>query len=124
MSPSSLTTTEIATQPECWQRAAVLAASEGGKLPHPGERVAVIGCGTSWFMAGAYAALREAAGQGETDAFAASQFPAARSYDRVVAISRSGTTTEVVRAIESTRSPVVALTAVPGGPVDSAAGDT
>jgi len=35
MSPSSLTTTEIATQPECWQRAAVLAASEGGKLPRP-----------------------------------------------------------------------------------------
>ena len=45
-------------------------------LPRPGERVAVIGCGTSWFMAAAYAALREAPARGETDAFAASEFPA------------------------------------------------
>ena len=30
------------------------------RLPRPGERVAVVGCGTSWFMAQAYAALREA----------------------------------------------------------------
>ena len=30
-------------------------------LPRPGESVAVIGCGTSWFMAAAYAGLREAA---------------------------------------------------------------
>jgi fructoselysine-6-P-deglycase FrlB-like protein len=67
-----------------------------GKLPQPGERVAVVGCGTSWFMAIAYAALREAAGQGETDAFAASEFPRGRHYDRLVAITRSGTTTEVL----------------------------
>src|SRR5690349_12985885 len=67
-----------------------------GKLPQPGERVAVVGCGTSWFMAMAYASLREAAGQGETDAFAASEFPRGRHYDRVVAITRSGTTTEVL----------------------------
>lgn len=85
---------EIASQPECWRRAA---AHEGmDKLPQPGERVAVVGCGTSWFMAMAYAALREAAGQGETDAFAASEFPRGRQYDRLVAITRSGTTTEVL----------------------------
>ena len=59
--------TEIASQPECWVRAADLALSPA--LPSPGERVAVTGCGTSWFMAKAYAALREQAGQGETDAF-------------------------------------------------------
>ena len=34
-------------------------------------------------------------GTGPTDAFAASELPAGRRYDRVVAISRSGTTTEV-----------------------------
>ena len=34
-------------------------------------------------------------------AFAASELPAGRSYDRVVAISRSGTTTEVLRALAS-----------------------
>jgi fructoselysine-6-P-deglycase FrlB-like protein len=85
---------EIATQPECWRQAAKLATASG--LPTAGERVAVVGCGTSWFMAKAYAVLRERAGQGETDAFQASDFPHTRRYDRVVAITRSGTTTEVL----------------------------
>jgi fructoselysine-6-P-deglycase FrlB-like protein len=68
-------------------------------------------------MAGAYAALREGSGAGETDAFAASEFPAGRTYDRVLAISRSGTTTEVIRAMQVTSVPVVAITAVSGSPV-------
>jgi fructoselysine-6-P-deglycase FrlB-like protein len=89
---------EIASQPACWhQAAAALGATEG--LPRQGERVAVIGCGTSLFVAQAYAALREAAGHGETDAFQASEFPLLRRYDRVLAISRSGTTTEVLTAL-------------------------
>ena len=96
---------EIARQPQAWAQARDLLDEVGGVLPAPGERVAVIGCGTSWFMAAAYASLREAAGAGETDAFAASQLPVDRSYDRVVAISRSGTTTEVLRAIAGTRLP-------------------
>jgi fructoselysine-6-P-deglycase FrlB-like protein len=111
---------EIASQPESWQRAVDLLPSLESALPAPGERVAVLGCGTSWFMAEAYATLRERAGAGETDAFAASRFPADRKYDRVVAISRSGTTTEVLRAIESTGAPVTALTAVPDSPVADA----
>jgi fructoselysine-6-P-deglycase FrlB-like protein len=112
---------EIHRQPAAWTRAGELLPDVAGRLPQRGERVAVTGCGTSWFMASAYAALREELGEGETDAFAAGQFPAGRRYDRVVAISRSGTTTEVVRTIESVRSPVVALTAVPGSPVHEAA---
>lgn len=115
---------EIRRQPETWAQAIALAPSVAHLLPQPGERIAVIGCGTSWFMAAAYAGLRESNGHGETDCFAASQFPVGRSYDRVVAISRSGTTTEVVRAIEATRSPVLALTAVPDSPVESAADNT
>lgn len=87
---------EIDSQPDLWRRAAAQAAGEAGALPRPGERVAVVGCGTSWFMAMAYASLREAAGQGETDAFAGSEFPIDRPYDRIVAITRSGTTTEVL----------------------------
>ena len=87
---------EIASQPDCWLRAAGLAADLAGVLPAPGERVAVAGCGTSWFIAQSYAALREASGQGETDAFAASEMPAGRRYDRVVALCRSGTTTEIL----------------------------
>jgi fructoselysine-6-P-deglycase FrlB-like protein len=123
MSASSLTAIEIATQPECWRRAAELAPAESAKLPAHGERVAVIGCGTSWFMAQSYAALREQGGHGETDAFAASQFPLDRRYDRVLAITRSGTTTEVLRACEESRGavPVTAITADPTTPVMTAA---
>jgi fructoselysine-6-P-deglycase FrlB-like protein len=115
---------EIRRQPDAWARALGLLPSVSSVLPQRGERVAVIGCGTSWFMALAYAALREQQGDGETDCFAASQFPAERRYDRVVAISRSGTTTEVVRAIEATSAPVVAITAVAGSPVEAAAQHT
>lgn len=112
---------EILRQPQAWTQAAEVAAEAGEVLPTPGERVAVIGCGTSWFMAAAYAALREKAGEGETDAFAASEFPAGRAYDRVVAISRSGTTTEVIRAMQATDAPVVAITAVGESPITEAA---
>ncbi|MDQ8704733.1 sugar isomerase [Streptomyces sp. LHD-70] len=118
----SRTAAEIATQPACWRRAAEAAAAFDG-LPRPGERVAVTGCGTSWFMALAYAALREAAGQGETDAYPSSEFPMGRAYDRVVAITRSGTTTEVLELLGELRGsvPTTALTADPKTPVVAAA---
>jgi fructoselysine-6-P-deglycase FrlB-like protein len=115
-------TREIAAQPDCWARAVRAADSQVG-LPEPGENVAVIGCGTSWFMAMAYAALREKAGHGRTDAFTASEFPRARQYDRLVAISRSGTTTEVLDVLASSPSAgaTVALTAVPDTPIAAVA---
>src|SRR3954471_21939488 len=102
---------EIASQPECWSLAAKLADSPG--LPARGERVAVVGCGTSWFMGMAYAARREQSGQGETDVFQASEFPSGRRYDRIVAITRSGTTTEIVDLLGGLdgRSPTTVLTA-------------
>src|SRR4051794_23129384 len=83
--PMSHVSTEIEAQPAAWRQALDLLPSIGDALPAPGERVAVIGCGTSWFMAEAYAALREDAGAGETDFFPASRMPTARTYDRVVA---------------------------------------
>ncbi|REF35881.1 fructoselysine-6-P-deglycase FrlB-like protein [Thermasporomyces composti] len=112
-------TEEIASQPACWRQAATLARTASGVLPREGERVAVIGCGTSWFMAQSYAVLREAAGHGETDAFPASEFPAGRRYDRVVALTRSGTTTEVLARLSDLRgrTPTVAVTADPKTPV-------
>jgi len=123
-SPSFLAR-EIASQPEAWRAAARVAADEGAGLPAPGERVAAIGCGTSWFIAQAYASLREAAGQGETDAFAASEMPRGRRYDRVVCISRSGTTTEVLEALSALRAgrrpPTVAITADADTPIAHAA---
>jgi fructoselysine-6-P-deglycase FrlB-like protein len=107
---------EITSQPVCWARAVELAARSAGALPARGERVAVIGCGTSWFMAQAYAVLREAAGQGETDAYPASEFPAGRRYDRVLAITRSGTTTEVLSALAATDARTVVLVGDPDSP--------
>ncbi|GGO53909.1 SIS domain-containing protein [Streptomyces lasiicapitis] len=116
---------ELMSQPECWARTAELAARYKDVLSAPGERVAVVGCGTSFFMAQAVAALREGAGLGETDAFAASEFPAARSYDRVIALTRSGTTTEVLDLLARLRGsvPNTAITADPATPVMSAADD-
>lgn len=116
----SETVQEIASQPACWRHAAGLAPAFAADLPAPGERTAVVGCGTSWFIAQAYAALREEAGMGETDAFTATEFPG-RRYDRLVAISRSGTTTEVARLVEATALPTTAISAVPGTPVPDAA---
>jgi fructoselysine-6-P-deglycase FrlB-like protein len=94
---------EIATQPDVWAAALRRVSEAAAVLPRPGEDVAVVGCGTSFYMAQAYAALREAAGQGRSEAHAASEFPLGRTYDRVLAISRSGTTTEVVELLEALR---------------------
>lgn len=118
---------EIVTQPRTWSQAAQLAGSPASvaAMPAAGERVAIVGCGTSWFMAQSAAALREQAGQGETDAFAASQFPGGRRYDRVVAITRSGTTTEIVdllRRLEPTARSTV-ITTEAHHPVVPLAGD-
>jgi len=114
---------EIASQPACWSQAIEMAASAGLALPRPGERVAAIGCGSSLNVARCYAALREAAGQGETDAFPASEVPGTRPYDRLVYISRTGTTTEVLEALR--RAPrgvsTVAVTADPHAPLARAA---
>ena len=118
----SVTSDEIRSQPELWERAGALAARLDGILPAPGEQAAVIGCGTSWFMAQAYAALREGTGHGRTDAFAASEMPS-RPYDVVLALSRSGTTTEVAHALmRSARSRTVAITAVPDSSAACATG--
>ena len=110
---------EIASQPTAWRRAAALALDAADDLPPVGGRLAVIGCGTSLYMAQAYAAVRESAGAGETDAFAASEMPAGRRYDAVLAISRSGTTTEVVRALGQVPDavPTHAVVGVAGTPV-------
>lgn len=109
------TEAEIASQPDCWRRAVENIPSDA--LPQPGERVAVVGCGTSWFIAMAYATLREQAGLGETDAFAASEAPVGRGYDRILALSRSGTTTEVLELLAKTGTKSTAITADPNTPI-------
>jgi fructoselysine-6-P-deglycase FrlB-like protein len=110
---------EIGTQPDDWIAARAIAAERRALLPAPGERVAVIGCGTSLFMGRAFAASREAEGLGVTDAWPASEHRLGRDYDRIVAISRSGTTTEVIDALRSYDGDarVTVITATPDTPV-------
>ena len=120
MSGVTHTQSEIAAQPECWRTAAAM-GREAADLPRRGERVAVVGCGTSWFMAKAYAALRERSGHGLTDHFAASEMPLDRDYDRVVAITRSGTTSEVIDVVRRLDRATVAITATHDAPIHEVA---
>ena len=116
----SLTLEEIKSQPACWQRAQQVAATGTLDLPRQGERVLVLGCGTSFYIAQAYAALREQSGAGETDALVASELPQRRrQYDRVLAISRSGTSAEVVEALRQVQreAKLTAIVGVPDSPV-------
>jgi len=121
----TLTGSEISSQPGTWVRALELAADAGRLLAAPGERVLLFGCGTSEFVADAIAELRERAGLGETHAAYASELPPGRSYDRVVAISRSGTTTEVLEALAGYegRAHRVLITGTPDSPAGRLAED-
>jgi fructoselysine-6-P-deglycase FrlB-like protein len=114
---------EIASQPDVWTRAAGVASGDDLPLPGRSERVVALGCGTSWFVAQAYAARRAELEAGPTDAYTPTELPAGRSYERAVAISRSGTTTEVARVVERLERehvPTTAVTAVGDSPVAAA----
>lgn len=127
MSETSYMEQELHSQPETWQEAARIGAADG-LLPKAGQRVAVVGCGTSWFMAQSYAALRERAGLGVTDPFAASEafLGSDRGYDSVVAITRSGTTTEVLRVLDAVkgRIPTVSIIGDPETPAVAISDET
>lgn len=109
---------EILDQPRAWAQAIELAGVSVNPFS-PGERVAVIGCGSSWHTAKAIATMRETSGQGHTDAFPASEAILSRGYDRILAISRSGTTTEVLQALgsETGGTPVTSLVGDPASPL-------
>lgn len=117
---------EIASQPEIWRQTAKFAPSVAHLLPKKGEKVAVVGCGSSWFMSQCYATLRETNGQGESHSFAASEFIYTRAYDRLVAITRSGTTTETMQLLDKVRGkiPTIVITAVAGSPVTEVANES
>ncbi len=115
-----ITSEEVASQPACWKTALQQGLSAPDGLPERGEEVLVLGCGTSYYLGAAYAWLREEAGHGRTDALIASETPARlRSYDRVMVISRSGTTKEVLQAMKKVPAgtPVVAVAGELGTPV-------
>ncbi|GGM36293.1 SIS domain-containing protein [Microbacterium saperdae] len=119
-SPGAHMHEELTSQPETWAAAANLRDAQA-LLPAAGARIAVVGCGTSWFMAQSYAALRETAGLGETDAFTASEAFVDRGYDAVVALTRSGTTTEVLELVERVkgRIPTIGVIGDPESPLVS-----
>jgi glutamine---fructose-6-phosphate transaminase (isomerizing) len=114
----TLTEDEIRSQPELWRR--ISGEPVPDVLADRGRRMLVIGCGTSAFMAMSYAALRERAGFGETDWAYGSEVPVGRRYETVLALTRSGTTTEIVEALRMLEAErTVMLTAVAGGPLAS-----
>jgi fructoselysine-6-P-deglycase FrlB-like protein len=121
----SATDREIESQPAVWERALAAVDQARAVLAAPGERMLLLGCGTSWFVAQSIAELRESAGLGETDAVCASEYRDRRPYDRIVAITRSGTSTEVLDALR--RAPAgaarVAVTTAHGHPVDALTDD-
>ena len=115
---------EIDSQPDCWRARSGQARAEARALPAPGERVAVIGCGTSWFMAMCYAALREAQGEGWTDAFSATGpapgprlRPGRRHHADRAPPPRSSTRSPSIRG----RVPTVAITGDPATAIADAA---
>jgi glutamine---fructose-6-phosphate transaminase (isomerizing) len=125
----SVTAREIASQPAMWDQAAGVADAARPFFGPAGERVLFLGCGTSEFVAHSVARLREAAGLGESDADFASEWRPGRRYDRIVSISRSGTTTEIVDAIDRARRSAstarqVAVTAVREQPIEAVVDDT
>lgn len=92
------TDVEIASQPETWRRALSEADQHRALLPRSGESTLYVGCGTSAFVAHAVSLLCQHAGFASTDWAYASELPD-RPYDRVIALTRSGTTTEVLDAL-------------------------
>jgi fructoselysine-6-P-deglycase FrlB-like protein len=116
---------EVASQPEMWRIAARRTAPGLVRvLTTPGP-LAVVGCGTSWFVAQAVAALRESAGYGPTDAYTATEARLGRNYPELLVLSRSGTTTEVCQLLAGrpagTRA--TAIVAVADTPVAQSADD-
>lgn len=122
---SSITAREIASQPSVWARALRDASTTGAIFGRPGEAVLILGCGTSAFVAESVAVLREQAGLGLTDAAYASEWRPGRTYDRVLVISRSGTTSEVLTALELVEpgTSVAAIVGVEDSPIALRADD-
>lgn len=121
----SITSTEITSQPAIWRQALAGVDHARDLLAAPGERVLVIGCGTSAFVAESLAWLREGAALGETDAAYASEPRVWRAYDRVIALTRSGTTSEVIEALKAVPAGVrkVVVTGVLASPAAELADD-
>jgi len=85
-----------------------------------------LGCGTSWFMSMAFALLRETSGAGETDSYTANEMNYGRRYDRVIALTRTGTTTETCDVLRRLKGsvPTTVITSLSESPATEAADHT
>lgn len=95
-----ITRAELTSQPDIWQRALDLAESHRGFLPAAGEKVLIVGCGTSYYIGDSYAYLRNDAGLGRTRAAIPSELDWIDDDEHIIVISRSGTTQDVVDLVE------------------------
>lgn len=98
-----VTERELTSQPEMWERALALPADVLALLPAAGEKVIVIGCGTSYYIGDSYAYLRNDAGLGRTRAAIPTELTWIDDDEHIVVISRSGTTADVVEVVERYR---------------------
>ncbi len=121
----SHTETEILSQPEAWEQALEVCASEATLLEGlfkraPGE-VIFTGCGSTYYLSQAAAALYQTLTGQPARAVPAGDlllnpqaYQARDASTLLVAVSRSGTTTETLRAVQSFRvraaDPVLVIT--------------
>lgn len=98
-----ITLEEIHSQPEVWERVLTDPGLGLDLLPTTGEKVLVIGCGTSYYMGDSWAQLRNSADLGRTRATIPSELTWVEPDEVVIAISRSGTTADVVDALSTLR---------------------
>jgi fructoselysine-6-P-deglycase FrlB-like protein len=124
--PFSQTRTEVESQPEVWARVLAESGTLSARLPAAGEPVLFVGCGTSYYIGESYARLRNTAGLGRTRAAIASEIPYFDESETVVVLSRSGTTTDVLRVVERVRGTqrVIGIVGEPGTPIAEACDDT
>ncbi|CAN5534183.1 SIS domain-containing protein [soil metagenome] len=114
----SFTADEIASQPQLWRTAIAGTSRATELLVAPGQKVLALGCGSSAYVAESFAYLREQAGHGVTDAGYASEPRVGRDWTGGIAITRSGTTSEVLEALRAVPAGVtqVVVTGVADSP--------
>ncbi|WP_246059464.1 SIS domain-containing protein [Herbidospora galbida] len=119
------TQAEVESQPDTWSRAIELAAATGA-LPGAGANVLGVGCGTSYYILDSYARRRQQLGQGRTRTAIATELDDDDAYDAAILLSRSGTTSDLVRLARdlSRRTRTIAITGTPGSPITEAAHET
>lgn len=96
----AITSAELNTQPQMWEQALSLPAEVMALLPQTGEKVLVVGCGTSYYIGDSYAYLRNDAGLGRTRAAIPTELNWVDDDEHIVVISRSGTTSDVIEIVE------------------------